>query len=97
MCNRFLAHFLALAHVYLRLKYVIHERIAPGWALIEVFRFLKRGDNELVSQWERSLNLHTVVVFNVDLQILCTNGPGVLEMIRNQMSHIDDMRHTQML
>lgn len=97
MCNRFFAHFLALAHVHLRLKHVIHERIAPRWALIKVFRFLKCGDNELVSQRERTLNLHTVVVFNVDLQILCTYGPGVLKMIRNQMSHIYDMRHTQML
>ncbi len=92
-----LAHPLSLAHVHLRLKHVIHERVAACGTLVKVLRLLESRHYELVNQGERPLDLHTVVVLDVDLQILGTDSARVLEVVRQLVCHIHDVGHSQML
>jgi hypothetical protein len=52
---------------------VVHERIPPGGALIEVFGLFKGFHYKMEHQWEGGLDLHGRVVLNVHSQILCIN------------------------
>jgi hypothetical protein len=71
--NRLLAHPLPPAHLHLRLKHVIHQRVAPLRTLVKVPRLLESLHEELIHQRERQLYLNRVVILYVNFQVLGTD------------------------
>jgi hypothetical protein len=60
---------LTLAELEVALKHIVDKRVRPSWTLEEISRLFEGLYHEVESERETHLDLHTVLVFNVNPQV----------------------------
>jgi hypothetical protein len=73
-CCRFLFKLLSFIQLHLRLEDIIYQRMRSSWVFEEVSFVQESLFYELIHKGETHFDLHAVMVFNIDPQILNIQG-----------------------